>query len=184
MNRYRLYIGAVVILGFAGYLAYQLYFPVMVARSITNETSYLVPKNVQVRIQKIRKPVNEGAETLVQTMHRSGITIDQILHAIDEATEEQAFSMLDELNGMEIQSADQFFSLAKNHFPVEFDVEVFREPFSEKVNIQLIRKAIKYANIYRKREEFDAETAKSIAKRILLQKEEEFRKIIAKNSDQ
>lgn len=181
MNKYRLYIGATLLLGFAGYLAYQLYFPVMVAKSIVDETSYFVPKKIKTRIQKIRRPVNEGAQTVVETMHRSGVTIDQVLKAIDDAKEEQAFALINELNEREPQSSDDFFNTVKKHFPVDFDVEVFREPFNKKVQLPTIKKAIKYANIYKEREEFDSETTKSIAKRILLQKEEEFNRIVRNN---
>ena len=60
-------------------MAYHLYFPVMVAKSIVNETTTFVPEHVRTRIQKIRQPVNEGAQSVVETMHKSGVTMDQIL---------------------------------------------------------------------------------------------------------
>lgn len=169
--------GAVLFLIIGSYLAYQYYFPVMVAKSLTDESTRLVPDNIKTRLKKIKKPVNEGADAVVKTMYSSGVTMDQILKAIDDAQEEQAFAMLEELNHTEIKSTDQVFTMAKKHFPVNFDVEVFRKPFNEKVSIRHIKKGIKYANIYREREEFDAATAKSIAKRILLQKEAEFKKV-------
>jgi len=173
-----LYTATAVLVGISGYLAYQLYFPVMVAKSITNENTFLVPDKLEKRIKKIRQPVNEGADAVVETMHRSGVTIDQVLEAIDNAREEQALAMLDELNSREVTDADELFSIAKKHFPVNFDVEVFREPFKERVSPGLIKKGIRYANIYKEREEIDVETAKSIAKRILLQKESEFNRIV------
>lgn len=174
-------VGVIVAGGFlvvcAGYMAYQLYFPVMVAKSIVNETTSFVPENVRTRIQKIRKPVNEGAQSVVETMHKSGVTMDQILKAIDDAEEEQAYALLDELNRTEIENTDQVFNMAKKHFPVDFNVEIFREPFKQKVNLAQVKKAIHYANIYKERDEFDVFTAKTIAKRILLQKEEEFKRV-------
>ena len=181
MNRFRLYVATAALLGISGYLAYQLYFPVMVANSITSESTFLVPEKMQTRIKKIKTPVNDGAKTVVETMHRNGVTMDQVLEAIDNAQEEQALALLDELNSAEVTTPDQFFDLCKKHFPVQFDVEVFREPFKEKVGIELIRKGIKYANAYRERDELDAATAKSIAKRILLQKEAEFNRIVKNN---
>ncbi len=181
MNKFRLYTATAILIGVSGYLAYQLYFPVMVAKSITDESTFLVPDRIQKRIKKIRQPVNEGADAVVETMHRSGVTMDQVLEAIDNAREEQALAMLDELNSRKETDADELFSIAKKHFPVEFDVEVFREAFKQKVSPGLIKKGIKYANIYKEREEIDVETAKSIAKRILIQKESEFNRIVQKN---
>jgi hypothetical protein len=177
MRKFSVSVGVVVLLLVAGYIAYQIYFPMMVAKSITNEEVSFVPDNVKKRLKKIRKPVNEGAEVVVQTMYKSGVTMDQILKAIDNAKEEQALAMLDELNKTEIKNPDQVFSIAKKHFPVDFDVEIFRDAFSKKVSMRQIKKGIRYANIYKDREEFDAETAKSIAKRILLQKEDEFKRL-------
>ena len=90
-------------------------------------------------------------------------------------------ALLEDLNKSEVTNQDQVFDLCKKHFPVPFDVEVFREPFNERVSIELIRKGIKYANAYYERDEVDAATAKSIAKRILLQKEAEFNRIVKNN---
>jgi hypothetical protein len=180
MNKPRLYTALVVLVILAGYLAYRMYFPVMIAKSIVNESSFLVPNSLSEKIKKIRQPVNEGALAVVETMHESGLTIDDILRAIDAANEEQAMALLQDLNETEIKDTDQFFSLVKKHFPVAFDVEIFREPFKEKVSLPQIKKGIRYANRYKERDELDAETAKSIAKRILLQKEEEFKKIVNK----
>jgi hypothetical protein len=177
MRKISVILGVVVLLFVAGYMAYQVYFPMMVAKSITDEGVPFVPETVKKRLKKIRKPVNEGAEAVVQTMFKSGVTMEQILKAIDDAKEEQALAMLEELNKTEIKNPDQVFSIAKKHFPVDFDVEIFREPFNKKISMRQIKKGLRYANIYKDREEFDAETAKSIAKRILLQKEDEFRRL-------
>jgi hypothetical protein len=183
MKRVRLYVISILLLACAGYLAYQLYLPVMVAKSFSSRTSPLLPKELQVKIEKVRKPVNEGAELIVKSVHQSeDVTMDDLLNAIDNVTEEQALAFLDELTKTQITSTDQVFSMTKKHFPVDFNVEIFRKPFSEKASVPLIRKCIKYANIYKRREEMDAETAKSIAKRILLQKEEEFNKLLTKTN--
>jgi hypothetical protein len=168
---------AIVLTGLAAYVVYEVYLPQMIARSITDESTVLMPDKVEEKIQKIKKPVNRGAEVVVETIYKSGISMDQIFKAIDETEEEQAFAFLAELNNTRIESSDQVFNIAKKHFPVEFNVEVFRKPFNERVNVATIKKGVKYANIYKDREEFDTNTAKSIMKRVLLEKEEEFRKI-------
>lgn len=183
MKKLRLYLAALVLVGSAGYLAYRLYFPVMVAKSFASKTSKLLPQDVQRRIEKVREPVNEGAAIIIAQIHQSdGVTMEDLLRAIDNATEEQAYALLDELNAMDIKSADSVFSVTKRHFPVDFNVEIFRKPFIEKASPALIRKCVKMANIYKRRGEIDAETAKSIAKRILLQKEEEFNKLLSKKN--
>jgi hypothetical protein len=183
MKKTLLIIGVIVLAVACGTWAYRVYFPNLIAESIisSEEPPAFVPEKVKTKIKKIKKPVNDGAATIINTMHQSGITLEQVLQAIDEADENQAYAMLDELNSTPVKNPDQFFDIAKKHFPVAFDVEAFRKPFRQKVNIGLIRKGIAYANIYRKKEEVDAETVKSIAKKILLQKEEEFNKMMHVN---
>jgi hypothetical protein len=177
MKKLALIAGAILLIGLAAYVAYEVYLPAMIAQSITDEPVAFVPDNIQHRLDKIRKPVNEGADAVVQTMYKSGVSMDQILKAIDNAEEEQAYAFLNELNKADIQSADQVFSIAKKYFPVDFDVEIFRKPFNEKVTLATIKKGVRYANIYKDKEEFDVSTAKSIMKRILLQKEDEFKRL-------
>jgi hypothetical protein len=127
--------------------------------------------------------VNEGATAIIAQIHQSDdVTLEDVLRAIDNASEEQALALLDTLNTMKIKSSDEIFTLTKKYFPVDFNVEIFRAPFNEKVSPALIRKCVKMANIYKRRNELDAATAKSIAKRILLQKEEEFNKLLSKRN--
>jgi len=183
MRKLRLFAISILLLVCAGYLAYRLYFPVMVAKSFSSKTSPLLPEDIQLKIEKVKKPVNKSAELIVARIHQSeGVTMDDLLNAIDNVEEDQAFAFLDKLNKTEIVSPDQVFSMAKKHFPVDFNIEIFRKPFSEKANVPMIRKMVHYANIYKSRNEIDAETAKSIVKRILLQKEEEFNKLLTKTN--
>jgi hypothetical protein len=177
MNRLFLIAGGLMLIGLAGYIAYEVYLPKMIARSITDDPAPFMPAEIQERIEQIRKPVNEGADVVVETMHESGVTMDQILKAIDDAEEKQAYAFLDELNRSKLESPNQVFDVAKKHFPVDFNVEIFRKPFNEKVSLEMIKKGIRYANVYKDKDEFDAGTAKSVVKRVLLNKEEEFKRL-------
>lgn len=177
MKRLSLIAGALMLIGLAGYIAYEVYLPKMIAQSITSEPAPFMPAEIQERIEKIRKPVNEGADVVVETVHKSGVTMAEILKAIDEAEEEQANAFLDELNRSKLESSNQVFNIAKKHFPVDFDVEIFRKPFNDKVSLATIRKGMRYANVYKDKDEFDAGTAKSVVKRVLLEKEEEFKRL-------
>ncbi len=177
MKRLSLLAASLILIGFAGYVAYEVYFPQLIAESITSESMALVPDKYESRIEKIRKPVNEGAGVVVEAVHNSEVTIDDILKAIDNTEEEQALRFLEELNQTEITSPDQVFNMAKKHFPVKFNVEIFRQPFNDKVSLATIKKGVRYANMYKDKDEFDVITVKSIAKRILVEKEEEFKKL-------
>ncbi len=121
------------------------------------------------------------AEAVLKLAHDENISIDDIIQAIDDAEEKQAYAFLEELNRTEITDQDQIFTMGKKYFPAKFDVEVFRAPFNEKISVKQIKRGIELANQYKDQEEIDAETAKSIMKKILLQKEEEFNAIVRNN---
>jgi predicted negative regulator of RcsB-dependent stress response len=182
MKRLGIFLLIIGILAAGAYYAYQYFLPTVVAHSITSETDHSwIPFDAHEKITKIKKPVNEMADEVIRQVHESRISMDDIIKAIDEAREEQAYAMLDDMNATQIDSVDQVFSMAKKHFPVDFDVEIFRESFNKKITMAHIRKGLRVANQYKDQEELDTETAKSILKKVLLQKEEEFNKIVRNN---
>lgn len=170
---------AVCFLIIAGVVTYYFFLPALIAKTVASEQlPAFIPQRIKTKIEKVNKPLNEGARTVISTIHSSGITFDQIIRAIDEAKEEQAYAMLDELNKTKITNVDQLFDIGKKYFLVDFDVEVFREAYRKKATLPLIEKAIAYANKYKNEKLMDAKTAKETAKRILRDKEEEFNKIV------
>lgn len=162
----------VAILAAGFYVFYKFYFPAVVAAAIASEeTPAYLPKFLQKKIEAVSTPVNAGAEDVVKQIHQSGIPIDKILAMIDNTTEEQAYLFLDELNESALESTDQVFDIAKKHFPADFNIEVLRKPFNQNVNLKMIEKGVSFANNNRKLKDINIETAKAIAKKILLEKE-------------
>lgn len=178
MNKKQLII--LIILLFAGiligYKVYKLYAPELIANALLGDDEpSILPKKVVEKLKKIKAPTNQISEEIIRSIHTSNITIEQILTALDGVTEEKASELLDDINSLdEITSPDQIFDLTKQHFQVEFDVELLREPFRSKIDINLLRQVIKKANQYRNNNIIDFESAKIIIKRILIEKEEEF----------
>ena len=108
-----------------GYLLYRYLMPKIIARAMVSESlPGYIPKRLQAKIEKIRKPLNKGTEAMLQTMHASNIPVDQLLHAVENITEEQAYAFLDELNETEPTTTDDVFNVAKKHFSTDFDLEV------------------------------------------------------------
>jgi hypothetical protein len=177
----KLFIGLLVLLmlvAIGGFVVYKFYMADLIADAIISKEDVpaFVPEKIKSKIDKYRTPINYGAEEAIKKIHESHITLDQLLKAIDEAPEDQAYALLEELNTTKIRSSNQVFDLVKERFPVDFDVEVFRKPFTEKVDIKTIRKGIAYMNQHA--ESMDVEMAKSVAKKILLQKEKEYNKVM------
>jgi hypothetical protein len=163
--------------GIAAFVLYKYYLPEVIADAVVaDDLPDYLPKPVKTRIEKIREPVNAGAEDVVKEIHDSDIAIEKILEMIDRTTEDMSNEILDELNRSKITTTDQAFDIIKKHVKADFDLEVLRKPFNENVDVKMIRKAIGYGNINRKSKDIDLETAKVIAKRILIEKEKQYRK--------
>jgi hypothetical protein len=166
----------VVVAVIGGMLWYKHYFPKMVAEAVAaEELPAYIPQHIQVKINEFRKPVNASAEKVIEKMHEENIPFQKLIETIDNATEEQTNGLIEELASTSLQSTNQVFDIGIKHFPVDYDVEAFREPFNQNVDIRLIRKAINYANTNRQTNDVDLPTLKEIAKKVLVQKEKEYR---------
>jgi hypothetical protein len=161
-------------LGIIAYGFYQFMFPQMVAKAIVSDDSPpYIPKRILNRIDDFRVPINKSSEDIVREIHHAGIPMKKILTAIDETSEEEAYTLLDELNRTPIKNTDQVFDIIKKHFDPGFDAEVFRKPFIENVDMKMVQKGMKYANMNRKTKDVDVETARAIIKQVLIRKEKE-----------
>ncbi|MBX2955413.1 MAG: hypothetical protein KF846_04620 [Cyclobacteriaceae bacterium] len=159
-----------------GYKLYKQYAPFVIANAILKEEEPIfLPPKIKKKLKEKKVHYNKISKDVIQDIHKSNITLDQVLKALDEVTEEKVYLFLDEVNGLgEIKSSDQIFDLTKKYFPVDFDVEPLRKPFEEKADIVLLQKVIKKANEYRDNELIDFQSAKIVIKRILIEKEKEF----------
>ncbi len=159
------------------YGIYKLYAPTIIANELLKETEpTFLPKKIADKIKKVRTQTNQLSTDIIKDVHKSNISLDQLLNELDEVTEDEANSFLDEINSLEeLNSPDQIFDLAKKHFPVDFDVEPLREPFRDKADIHKLETLIHKANEYRHNNLIDFESGKAIIKRILKEKEKELK---------
>ena len=159
-----------------GYYLYQTLLPELAARAfISQALPDYIPKRIQSRMHVISEPVSEGTEAMVHEMHASGIGIEKLIAVIDQTTEEQAYGLLDDLNNRKSKTPDQVFDVIVKHIAADFNVEVFRKPFNDHVTMKSVRKALYYANQNRKTHDLNFVTAKAIIKKILLEKEKEYK---------
>lgn len=157
-----------------GYFLYRTFAATIIADAVVSESlPAYIPKRLQTRVESIRRPLNKGANAMLQKMHESRIPLDQVLQAIDDVSEEEAYAFLDDLNRAKPSDTDEVFDIAKKHFHTDFDPEVFREPFNRHFDIRQIRNGIAYANLNRRSNDVDITTAKAILKKVIIEKEKE-----------
>lgn len=157
-----------------GYYLYRTFAPAIIADAVVSESlPAYIPKRFQTRVESIKRPLNKGAEAMLEKMHESRIPLDQVLQAIDDVSEEEVYTFLDALNKAKPSNTDEVFDIAKKHFHTDFDPEVFREPFNRYFDMRQIRNGIAYANLNRRSNDVDITTGKAILKKIIIEKEKE-----------
>lgn len=183
MKRFLIWIVSLtIVVCIAALIIYKFYLPTFVAKAIVREdVPALVPKYVKAKINEYKIPVNQGAEDVIQSIHRSDISLHELFDAIDNTDEDQIYAMLDEFYVRKPNNTNEVFDLAKKHFHVGFDMEVLREPFNKNMDMKLIRKGVGYANAYRNEHAIEHGIAKAIAKKILLEKEMEYNQSVDSN---
>ena len=160
-----------------GYLLYRTLMPQFIAEAmISNSPPGYIPKRLQNRVESLKIPLNKGTEAMLEKMHAADIPLSQLLHAVDNISEGQAYAFLDDLNETKPLNTNEIFDIAKKHFSRDFDLEVFRDPFTRYFQMKQVKYAIAFANLNRKSNDVDISTAKEILKEILIEKDKEMRK--------
>ena len=169
-------IGLFVVFAAAGLIFYKFYLPGMVADAIVeDQTPAYVPKFVEVRIKKYKAPLNKSAGDVIHEIHESNVSLEQVLKAIDQTEPEQVYAALAELDNSNVKTTDQVFDISKKYINADFNVEILRKPFNENVNMAMVKRAMGYAEGHRNDDSIDPEMAKAVAKKLLIQKEKEYR---------
>ena len=164
----------ILILALGGYLLYKTLMPALVAEAVVSESiPGYIPKRLKTRVESMRAPINKGTEAMLRKMQESNVSVDQVLDAVDDIGEAEAYAFLDDLNKKDPKNTNEVFDVAKKHFSPGFDLEIFREPFNEYFEMKQVKKAIAYANFNRKTNDVDIATAKAILKKIIIEKEKE-----------
>jgi hypothetical protein len=160
------------------YIIYRMYVPQLIAKSVvSDDVPDFLPPKVKRRIERIKKPLNNGAATVITTLHNSNIPLEKVLKAIDNTEEEKIIAMVNHLSTSKITSADQAFTIAKSYIQADFDMEVFREPFTQQVDVTVLRQALKQARSTEPHAaQPDVATVKLILKQLLVEKEKEFQR--------
>jgi len=169
----------VIILGVGGYYAYiKFILPRQIASVILNDKAApkLLPNRYEKQFVKSRERINSGADSLLRILHRKSISLNQLLKAIDEVDETEAYRFLEELNSTTIESSDQVFNIGKKYFKPDFDVEILRELFRKRVSVVQIKRAIALATKHRDEGDMSPEIFRSVIKQVLIEKEKKISK--------
>jgi hypothetical protein len=177
MKKFLLWVvGLGVLFAAAALIFYRFYLPGVVADALTEqETPSYVPKFVEARMNKIKAPLNKGATDVIKEIHKSNVTLEQLLAAVDNTEPEQVRFAFEEINRSKVKNTNDVFDIAKKYVQADFDVEVLRKPFNENVDMSMVKRGLGYLEGHSNDDAMDPEMAKAVIRQVLIQKEKEYR---------
>lgn len=170
---------AIVGLG-ASWYYYKKELPKIVAEAVVNDEyddyPSIMPEKVVRTIEASKKEVNKRVDKVIKTTKTAGITVEQLIQGIDEVKEEDARKMTKVLLQTEIISVEQVFDMGVKHLQIDaFDPELLREAFVANVEMQHIKRGLKYIESNDLLNTMGADMARDIAKAVIRAKEEKIR---------
>ncbi|MBK6266532.1 hypothetical protein JKA74_15915 [Marivirga sp. S37H4] len=175
MKKYPLIIIIVfLLLSSAVFYGYNYVYPRVVAHAIVSKQYVgLLPEKFKDRIELISDTVNQRVSRMFEITEDNGVTMDDLLNAIDEIEEQEVRNALAELYETDIQSVEQVYEIGVKHIKIQsFDPQVLRAPFIEHVKLHHVKKGLKYIKRHDLQNQMSSKSARSIAKQILIQKKE------------
>jgi hypothetical protein len=160
-----------------GFYFYKKVVPEMAAKAIVKgEYSPIVPKKIQNKVNAVRKTVNTRIDKAFDITTSNGITIDQLFAAIDQVDKqevEKTYSLMKEKNVTDPQEA---FKIAYANITIEaFDPMILKPVYDEIIKKEHILRGYNIIEKNNLLENLDMQMIRSVAKQILIQKQEEIK---------
>ncbi len=155
-----------------GWYYYKVAFPKMVAEAVVNKKyPRLMPEKYREGLASVGDTLDTRIQHLIEISESKGISLDELITGIDQIQEDQVRNAVNEVLSTKITNVEQVFDIGIKHIKVQaFDPEELRGPFLENVNLQHIKKGIRYIKTHRILEEMDPDTVRKIARQILIEK--------------
>jgi hypothetical protein len=161
-----------------GYFSFQYFYPRIVADAIvSNRYSEIIPKRYRDQFTLVGDTINQRVTRLLEITEDKGITINDLLMAIDEIEEQDVRNMIAELYVTKIDSIEQVYEIGTRHIKITiFDPELLKEPFLRHVEVHHVRKGLKYIKKHDLENQLSAKSGRKIAKQIIIQKKDKIMK--------
>ncbi|SMG41733.1 hypothetical protein SAMN05661096_02816 [Marivirga sericea] len=161
-----------------GYMGYLYVYPKIVADAIVNKKyASIIPERYKNGFNLITDSINNKVSDVMKISEDKGITIDDLLKAIDEIKEEDVRDALEELYKTDLQSIEQVYSIGRKHIKFQaFDPDLLKDSFLKHVKMHHVERGLKYIKKHDLENQLDVQSGKRIAKQIIIQKQEKIMK--------
>ena len=161
-----------------GYLGYLYVYPKIVADAIVHKKyASVIPERYKDGFNLITDSINYKVSDVMKISEENGITIDDLLKAIDEIREEDVRNALEELYQTDLQSIEQVYNIGRKHIKFQaFNPDLLKDSFLKHVKMHHVERGLKYIKKHDLENQLDVESGKRIAKQIIIQKKEKIMK--------
>ena len=182
MNKFIIGGSCIFVVVIAMWLLYIFYVPRMVARAIVKNAppSYL-PGAYKDQIKRLHTPVNLWGEKLIVEADSLGISLDDMLKAIDNVNTDEVIKVYDKIKDKKVTHSKKVFDLIRQDIAVEeIDLDLLEPAFLKHATPDRINRALSYIKQHQLIENIAPSTAKEVAKQLV---REHYLKIDADVSD-
>lgn len=160
-----------------GFYFYKKVVPEMAAKAIVKgEYSPLVPKKIQTKVNAVRDKVNKPIDKALEATASSGITIEQLFAAIDQVDKTEVEQTYNQIRQNDVTDPQEAFKIAYKNISIEaFDPMILKPVYDEIIKKEHIVRGINMVEKNNILENLDMQMMRSVAKQILLQKQEEIK---------
>lgn len=158
----------------SSFFIYYYIFPFIIAKAFVSE-EYLkyIPQSYQQKFQA----TNNNLDEFISKSQQNGISIEDLLSAIDEVKEQEVRNALDELNSTKLHSVEQVFNIVYENIKIKsFDPVTLKPAFLKHVKMHHIHKILNYIKTNNLESNLTAKSAKRIAKQVIIQKKDKIMK--------
>lgn len=160
------------------YFGYFYVYPKVVAEAIVSKKyTSIIPQRYRDEFNLISDTINVRVSRMMEITQDKGITIDDLLQAIDEIQEDDVRNALAELYETDLQSVEQVYLIGRKHIDIQaFDPELLKPAFLKHVKMHHIERGLKYIRRHNLENQLDAQSGRRIAKQIIIQKKDKIMK--------
>ncbi len=160
------------------YIGYRYVYPKMVAEAIVSKKyTSIIPQRYLDDFNLISDTINSKISKVMVITEDKGITIEDLLKAIDQIKEKDVRDALEELYQTDLETVEQVYLIGRKHIDFEaFDPDLLKSSFLEHVQMHHIERGLKYIKRHDLENQLDAESGRRIAKQIIIQKKDKIMK--------
>jgi len=178
MKKFLIIVAVIIIVALGGgYYFYTQVVPKMAAKAIVKgEYSPIIPNRVRKKIGVVRNTVNHQVEDVIHIAEDQGITMEQLMQAIDEVDKKEVMNTYQEVIKRQTLDPEEVFNIANQNIKIEaFDPLLLKPAFIKYATEPRINQVLQFVKKNHLMENLDMNMVRSVGKQILLEKAKEIK---------